>query len=64
MIGDTVNIASRIQELNKHFGTDILISKPTMAGLEKNISGDILPPTLAKGLREPLELFKIKQTHA
>ncbi|MEA3437053.1 MAG: adenylate/guanylate cyclase domain-containing protein, partial [Thermodesulfobacteriota bacterium] len=59
MIGGTVNVASRIQEMNKHFGTDILISSPTIAGLNKNISADKLPPTLAKGISEPLELFKI-----
>lgn len=63
MIGNTVNVASRIQEMNKRFGTDILISGPTMTGLDKNISGDKLPPTLAKGVSEPLELFKIKRTH-
>ncbi len=61
MIGNTVNIASRIQEMNKRFGTDILISHLTMTGLDEKISTEKLPPTMAKGIRDPLELFKIKQ---
>ncbi len=36
MVGDPVNTASRIQTLNKTFGTDILISGPTKALLPAN----------------------------
>jgi len=36
MVGDPVNTASRIQTLNKAFGTDILISGPTKALLPAN----------------------------
>jgi class 3 adenylate cyclase len=59
MVGDTVNTASRIQELNKFFGTDILISETTKAELNSNIITEKLQPTKAKGLKEPLTLFKI-----
>ena len=59
MIGDTVNAASRIQELNKIFGTDILISETTKAGLDSTIITEKLQPIKAKGLKEPLTLFKI-----
>lgn len=61
MVGDSVNIASRIQELNKHFGTDILISATTKAGLDNTVITEKLPPTSAKGLSEPLQLYKIKR---
>jgi class 3 adenylate cyclase len=59
MIGDTVNVASRIQEMNKRFGTDILISHPALSGIEKNIETEKLPPTKAIAISEPLELFKL-----
>lgn len=59
MVGDTVNAASRIQELNKVFGTDILISATTKAGLNNRIITEGLPPTRVKGMKEPLSLFKI-----
>ena len=36
MVGDTVNLASRIQGLNKEFGTDLLISATTMENLADN----------------------------
>ena len=34
MVGDTVNVASRIQDLNKDMGSDILISESTLKNLK------------------------------
>ena len=59
MVGDTVNVASRIQEMNKFFETDILISETTKAGLNSEVITDKLPPAMAKGIKEPLQLFEI-----
>jgi adenylate cyclase len=59
MVGDTVNVASRIQELNKKFGTDILISETTKVGLNDKVITEKLPPAMAKGIKEPLQLSKI-----
>jgi len=39
--------------------TDILISATTKAGLDDTVITEKLPPTPAKGLSEPLKLYKI-----
>ncbi|MGA6926876.1 MAG: adenylate/guanylate cyclase domain-containing protein [Desulfosarcina sp.] len=60
LVGETVNIASRIQNLNKEFGTDILISDAVRQGLDRCIDmKPLTPPVPVKGVREPLHLFSI-----
>jgi len=58
-IGDNVNLASRLEGLNKYFGTDILISPATL----KSLNGDfILRPVdlvQVKGKAQPLEVFEL-----
>jgi class 3 adenylate cyclase len=60
MVGDTVNLASRIQDLNKEFGTDLLISATTVDRLADNIAVEKLPATTVKGKRNPVEVYKLK----
>jgi adenylate cyclase len=60
MVGDTVNTASRIQSLNKTFGTDILISQKTKELLRgKNLNFSSLGKTALKGKSEEIEIFKV-----
>jgi adenylate cyclase len=59
MIGETVNIASRIQNLNKEHGTDILISEGVKHGLNRCVEMGQLPPVSLKGVSEALQLFNI-----
>ena len=59
LVGETVNIASRIQDLNKDFDTDILISDAVRQGLDRCIVMNPLSPVPVKGIREPLHLFSI-----
>jgi adenylate cyclase len=59
LVGETVNIASRIQDLNKDFDTDILISDAVRAGLDRSIDMRSLKLVSVKGIREPLDLFSI-----
>jgi class 3 adenylate cyclase len=60
MVGDAVNTASRIQNLNKTFGTDILLSQNTRdltKGKEFNFSS--LGKVALRGKREQIEIFKV-----
>jgi class 3 adenylate cyclase len=60
MVGDAVNTASRIQNLNKTFGTDILLSQNTMdltKGKRFNLSS--LGKVALRGKREQIEIFKV-----
>ena len=60
MVGDTVNTASRIQNLNKTYGTDILISQNTRdltKGKEFNLSS--LGKVALRGKSEEMEIFKV-----
>lgn len=59
MVGETVNIASRIQDLNKDFGTDILISDAVRQGLDASFKVRPLPSAKVKGVRDPVQLFSI-----
>ena len=59
LVGDTVNLASRIQGLTKTFAVDILISATTRMGLGHDFAVEKLPATTVKGKKEPVEIYKI-----
>lgn len=60
MVGDTVNAASRIQGLNKQFGTDILISEATRALLPPGrIATQSLGVTSIRGKSDAVEIHQV-----
>ncbi len=63
LIGDTVNLASRLQGLNKEFCTEIIFSESTRSSVARvDLSGcDLkqLPPTLIKGKSQPVEIYAV-----
>lgn len=58
-IGDTVNIASRVETLTKTVGHDLLITESTKAFLPPDITIEPLPHQPIKGKGEPLAVFAI-----
>jgi adenylate cyclase len=60
VIGNTVNVASRIEGLNKTLGTSLLLSKATKDHLTRPISLRALPPQQVKGVDAPVEIFTIE----
>jgi adenylate cyclase len=59
MVGDAVNIAARLQTLNKRFGTDILISGTTKEMLKRPQRPlESLGKRYLKGISEEIEVFK------
>jgi adenylate cyclase len=57
--GLAVNLASRIESLNKQFGTDILVSETTVSQVRTELKVESLGPLQIRGLKEPLEIFKV-----
>jgi adenylate cyclase len=60
VIGNTVNVASRIEGLNKALGTTLLMSKATRDALHHPPALQALPPQPVKGVDEPVEIFTIE----
>ena len=58
MVGDTVNLASRIQGLNKKYGTEILVSSTSVSRLSAHFPLEKLPATTVKGKKAPVEVYK------
>jgi adenylate cyclase len=59
VIGNTVNVASRIEALNKSVGTSLLISKTTRDALQEAVDLRALPPQPVKGVDQLVEVFTI-----
>lgn len=59
VIGDTVNLASRIEGLNKAFGTDILISEHTYELVKKKFSCVQLQKIKVKGKDEAQRVYAV-----
>jgi adenylate cyclase len=57
LVGDAVNLASRIQSLNKDLGTDILISDATRRRLEGSYTLTAFPAVRVKGRSSEVEVF-------
>ena len=58
-IGTTVNVASRIESLNKTLGTTLLLSQATCEALQRPVDLAPLPPQMVKGVDEPVAVFTL-----
>lgn len=63
VIGDTVNRASRIEQLNKRLGTRILISERTREAARFD-PAQMIAPVAVRGVPEPLVVFAIGEKRA
>jgi adenylate cyclase len=59
VIGDPVNLASRIESLNKPLGTDILISEDTYDLIQHQFITEEMPSVTVKGKEKPVRLFAV-----
>ncbi len=60
VIGDTVNIASRLEGLNKEFGTQIIIGESTKNKLNGEYKFKSLGSVAVKGRKEPLNIYSVE----
>jgi class 3 adenylate cyclase len=60
VIGDTVNVASRVEGLTRSHGVDILVTEPVCALLRQRFAVREMPPCTVKGKSEPLRTFALE----
>jgi adenylate cyclase len=59
VIGDPVNLASRIEALTKPLGADILISEDTWRLIGDKFVTEEMPPVSVKGKAKPVRIFAV-----
>jgi len=58
-IGDNVNLASRLEGLNKYYGTNLIISQFTKERLNKSYIIRELDTVLVKGKKHPVTIYEV-----
>lgn len=59
LLGDTVNLAARLEELNKHHGTRILVSQSTCEACGDLFAFDALGQVPVRGRSEAIAIFSV-----
>lgn len=59
LVGDTVNLAARLQDMTKVTGRDILVSGTTAAALDQGVALERISATMVKGRSQPVEIFAV-----
>jgi class 3 adenylate cyclase len=59
LVGDAVNVASRIESLNKQFGSHILVSGATRDQLREPVALQALPAVRVKGRSAEVEVYRL-----
>jgi adenylate cyclase len=58
-IGDVVNTASRLEELNKSYGTEVILGETTARRVEEEFLVRPLDWTTVKGKKQPLPIYEL-----
>jgi adenylate cyclase len=61
VIGDVVNVAARLQALNKELGTHILISADAREAAGEDYAARALPPVGVRGKSAPMAIFTLDE---
>lgn len=64
VMGDTVNLASRLEGANKELGTDILISQATYEGAMPHITATFVDTIQVKGKEEQVKVYSLLQSES
>ena len=59
VIGDTVNVAARIESLNKDLGTTVLVSDGIYQAVQNTVDARAMPPTMVKGKSAPVQVHAL-----
>jgi adenylate cyclase len=61
VIGDAVNLGSRLESLNKQYGTRIIISEATRVRLKGAYVFTSLGDVVVKGKTQPVAIYELVQ---
>jgi adenylate cyclase len=64
VIGDAVNLGSRLESLNKQYGTRIIISEATRGALPDRYVFRPLGEVVVKGKTKPVSIYEVKENLA
>ena len=59
VIGDPVNVASRVEGLNKQYGTDILLTESVYALVKAHVEVQSLEAAAVKGREQKLTVYAL-----
>jgi adenylate cyclase len=59
VVGDAVNVAARVEGLNKEFGTVMLVTEATRLAVGDRLEVNDRGPISVKGRREPVHVFEL-----
>jgi adenylate cyclase len=59
VIGDAVNLASRLESKTKELGTDIIISEATRERLDPTATTELIGEVHVKGRAQPVQIYKV-----
>jgi adenylate cyclase len=60
VVGAAINLGSRIEGLNKVYGTQVLITRPVADGIDGHFVRRPVDRVLPKGAIHPLDVFELK----
>jgi len=60
VLGDNVNLGSRLEGLNKAYGTNIIVSETTYDAAKHAVYGRVIDAVRVKGKREPVTIYELR----
>ena len=60
VLGHTVNVASRVEALNKTYGTSIMVTQAVAERCGPSFDVHLVDRVLVRGTREPMEVFELR----
>ena len=60
LLGDNVNLGSRLEGINKQYGTNCIVSEETYKAASAKVFGRVLDAVRVKGKREPITIYELR----